>query len=213
MLKERKADSLRCPLKPPLHFHQPPLPLARRLHSRSHFLLPSPHTLASQEYDSSCSVTTAISEVVGGKQPSCLIMLPQRKHRQKTHSRASEMGEMQRGTLSAPRRQMVMENGRRLFLRTHHRLHFQPFQHQCGFPLHSCWLVGVFLQLQSICIRNGLHRTWTMPILLSLLVPAPKDKNLLNSPMNSLDQRPPSSLAWRFSTGQVGDRVERAGVM
>lgn len=39
--KERKANSLGCPLQPPLHFHQPPLPLARRLHSRSHFLLPS----------------------------------------------------------------------------------------------------------------------------------------------------------------------------
>lgn len=43
-LKERKADSLGCPLKPPLHFHQPLLQLARRLHSRNHFLLPSPHT-------------------------------------------------------------------------------------------------------------------------------------------------------------------------
>lgn len=47
-LKERKADSLGCPLKPPRHFHQPPLPLARRLHSRSHFLLPSRHTWPSR---------------------------------------------------------------------------------------------------------------------------------------------------------------------
>lgn len=28
-LKERKGDSLGCPLQPPLHFHQPPMPLAR----------------------------------------------------------------------------------------------------------------------------------------------------------------------------------------
>lgn len=44
--KERKADSLRCPLQPPLHFHRP-RSLARRLRSRSHFLLPSRHTCPS----------------------------------------------------------------------------------------------------------------------------------------------------------------------
>lgn len=46
-LKGERADSLRCPLKPPLHFHQPRCRWLGRLLSRSHFLLPSRHTCPS----------------------------------------------------------------------------------------------------------------------------------------------------------------------